>query len=77
MKLFISNRDFFSKDCGNSERDVHKEAFKELQNSLIYKKSIPVFLMPRFKEIDYVFKLMSCDIESDVFVYEFSYSVYS
>jgi len=79
MKLFITNKDYFDEMfTRNDYRDgfystpkqIHQRAFNELKLSLEVKYSIPLCLMPNYKEggdaiFDFVTK------KGDVYYYEF------
>ena len=78
MKLFIINKkdldNMFPED-GNSRyqsaKQIHQEAYRELELSINTNNSIPLCLMPSFKE-DGVVLLDFLNKKGDVYFYEFS-----
>lgn len=78
MKLFITNKKYFDEtfpnDVNNSyknSKEIHQEAFRELELSINAKNSIPLCLTPSYKDwgcaiLDFVNK------KGDVYFYEFS-----
>ncbi len=78
MKLFITNKrelDNQFPDDGNSRyqsaKAIHQEAFRELELSINTNNSIPLCLMPSYKE-DGIVLLDFLNKKGDVYFYEFS-----
>lgn len=78
MKLFITNKkeldSMFPEDGNNrykTSKEIHKEAFKELELSINTKSSIPLCLTPSYKDLGYVL-LDFVNKKEDVYFYEFS-----
>lgn len=78
MKLFITNKkkleDYFPEDGNNkysSAKEIHQRAYKELDISLKVNYSIPLCLMPSYKD-DGVVLLDFINKKDDIYFYEFT-----
>lgn len=72
MKLFITNKKNMEEDLPISlQQEAHKEGFKELRNHILSKNSIPLELFFEVGIHNYVFKLVKCDHEKEIYQYEY------
>jgi hypothetical protein len=78
MKLFITNKkqldNLFPEDGNNSyqtAKQIHQEAYRELELSINTNNSIPLCLTPSYKD-DGIVLLDFLNKKGDVYFYEFS-----
>lgn len=68
MVLFIQNKKYMDYILEDNSKNVHKEAFNILREQTLSNSKVPFHISTEYC----VFTLVKCDIEKDLFVYEFN-----
>lgn len=70
MKLFIKNKEYF--DTVPGSREIHKEAFRELQSESSSIIGVPYELLPVVGEETHCFVLHRYDAEKGLYIYQYN-----